>query len=580
MINNGQNPVSTTFSPSLEPTSQLPTMPNIQASPSGGVVATLQPGQDSFENKIKVESARKDNFVEQDGPTDFRQEVTTPVELPQAVTTDKNHETKFNAQALNANKQQEGPTSVLNYKIGNDLQKKQKTKLFLPILLGSLGLVIVAGLGWFFYEKSVQKKQLATIVPAAQPEVITLDYWGLWEPSQTLTQVLKNFETENPGISVNYVKQNISGYRQRLETAIATGNGPDLFRYHASWRSYLNDSLDTLPAATMTKEQFTQTFYPVAIKQLSDTEGNIKGMPLMYDGLALLYNKDLYQQANLEVPKTWAEFKSNARLLTKYGANNYIESAGAAMGLADNVDFATDIVGLLTAQTLLSADEQADISNPDAQTVADVLTYYTSFYNEPGKRTWDETFDNSTSAFARGEVAMILAPSWTIHDVLKINPNLNIGVAALPQLDVEKPINWATYWAEGVNINSPRKTAAWKLLKYMSSTDILKQLYQEQTALRDFGEIYPRRDMADLLANNNYTQSYLLNADKAIGLPLNDKTFDEALNDENKKLTLAIINQLTLETNKNIDLTKATTKLISSWQQNFIDYSYVPAPEK
>lgn len=580
MINNGQNPLNTTFSPSPEPASQLPIMPNIQASPSGGVVATLQPGQDSFEDKIKVESARKDNFVEQNGPTDFRQEVTTPVELPPTAAIDKNHEAKFNAQALNTNKQQDGPTSVLNYKIGNDLQKKQKTKLFLPILLGSLGLIIVAGLGWFFYEKSVQKKQLSTVAPAVQSEVITLDYWGLWEPSQTLTQVLKNFETENPGISVNYVKQNINGYRQRLETAIATGNGPDLFRYHASWRSYLNDSLDAMPAATMTKEQFAQTFYPVATKQLSDADGNIKGIPLMYDSLALLYNKDLYQQANLEVPKTWAEFKSNARLLTKYGANNYIESAGAAMGLADNVDFATDIVGLLTAQTLLSADEQADISNPDAQTVADVLTYYTSFYNEPGKRTWDETFDNSTSAFARGEVAMILAPSWTIHDVLKINPNLHIGVAALPQLDVEKPINWATYWAEGINVNSPRKTAAWKLLKYMSSADVLEQLYQEQTTLRDFGEIYPRTDMADLLANNNYTQSYLLNANKAIGLPLNDKTFDEALNDENKKLTLAIIKQLTLETNKNADLTKATTKLIASWQKNFIDYSYLPDPEK
>lgn len=580
MINNDQNPLNTTFSPSPDPISQLPIMPNIQASPSGGVVATLQPGQDSFENKIKVESARKDNFVEQNGPTDFRQEVTTSVELPQAVAAEKNHEEKFNAQALNTNKQQDGPTSVLNYKIGNDLQKKQKTKLFLPILLGGLGLVIVAGLGWFFYEKSVQKKQLATVEPTTQAEVITLDYWGLWEPSQTLTQVLKDFETENPGISVNYVKQNISGYRQRLETAIATGNGPDLFRYHASWRSYLNDSLDTLPATTMTNEQFAQTFYPVATKQLSDTEGNIKGIPLMYDGLALLYNKDLYQQADLEVPKTWAEFKSNARLLTKYGANNYIESAGAAMGLADNVDFATDIVGLLTAQTLLSADEQADVSNPDPQTVADVLTYYTSFYNESGKRTWDETFDNSTSAFARGEVAMILAPSWTIHDVLKINPNLNIGVAAMPQLDVEKPINWATYWAEGVNVNSPRKTAAWKLLKYMSSADVLKQLYQEQIALRDFGEIYSRTDMADLLANNNYIQSYLLNADKAIGLPLNDKTFDEALNDENKKLTSAVINQLTLEANKNVDLTKAATKLIANWQQNFIDYAYMAAPEK
>lgn len=580
MINNGQNPLNTT--PSPEPTSQLPPLPNIQASPSGGVVATLQPGQDSFENKIKVESSRKDNFVEQSAPTDFRQEVTT-MELPQmAAETEKTQkkESPFAAQTLGKASQENGPTSVLNYKIGNDLQKKQKKQLFLPILLGGLALIIIAGLAWFFYEKSVQKKQLAVAVPIAQPEVITLDYWGLWEPSQILTEVLKNFETDNPGISVNYVKQNISGYRQRLETAIATGNGPDVFRYHASWRSYLDGALDAMPETVMTSDQFGKSFYPVIKEQLSDADEQIKGLPLMYDGLALLYNKDLYQQAGLEAPKTWAEFKSNARLLTKYGANGYIETSGAAMGLANNIDFATDIVGLLMAQTLLSADSTADLINPDAQTVADVLTYYTSFYNEEGKKTWDETFDNSTLAFARGETAMILAPSWIIHDVLATNPNLNIGVAALPQLDLGQPVDWATYWVEGVNANSSRKLAAWKLLKYLSSAPVLEQLYQEQAMLRDFGEIYPRQEMADLLANDTYIQPYLLNANKAIGIPFNDKTFDEALNDENKKLTLAIIDQLTVDKKSNTDLIKTAEKLIANWKNNFASFNYLSAPEK
>ncbi|MDO5561761.1 MAG: extracellular solute-binding protein, partial [bacterium] len=393
--------------------------------------------------------------------------------------------------------------------------------------------------------------------------VTTLDYWGLWEPSDTLSRVLREFEASNPGISVNYSKQSIDGYRERLQTAIATANGPDLFRYHASWQGYLNENLATLPSSVMSATQFATSFYPVAAEQLTDTEGNIKGIPLMYDSLALLYNKDMYTEAGLEVPKTWTQFSQNARKLTKYEKNGYIAVSGAAFGLADNVDFASDIIGMLAVQS------GADLSQPSSAIIADVLTFYTNFYNSESQRVWDTTFDNSTMAFARGETAMIFAPSWLIHDILAINPNLNIGVASVPQLNTDNPVEWATYWTEGVNNNSPRKEAAWKLLEYLSSESVLTQLYKEQASARLFGEIYPRPAMADLLASNTYLQPYLLNARNAVGYPLNDKTFDEALDDANKAITVSVINELTTG-KKRSTAAELAVDLVEQWQENAI----------
>lgn len=559
MIDNGQNSSNNNSTSA----GSVAKMPSIQASPSGGVVATLQPGQHGFEDKIKVESGRKDNFVVQESGADFRQETTGKIELPQTVS----QGASLKAETAKAETKQT-PTSVLNYKVGNDLEKKQKKSIFLPILFAILGLAIVGALIYYFYEKSVTAIPEST--PEPQPEVVTLDYWGLWEPSETLTQVLKDFEADNPGVSVHYVKQDIDGYRQRLQNALIAGNGPDVFRYHASWRSYLNEELDTLPSAVMTTEEFGEAFYPVAAEQLTDDNGQIKGIPLMYDGLALLYNKDLYAQAGLEVPRNWTQFRSNAQLLTRYGANDYIETSGAAMGLADNINFVPDTFGLLLAQS------GADSENIDAATAGDVLTFYTNFYNAPGQRIWDETFANSMEAFARGETAMILAPSWMIHDVLEINPNLSLGVASVPQLDEAKPVDWATYWVEGVNTNSSRKEKAWKLLSYLSSEKVLRQLYEEQASIREFGEIYPRPAMADLLAENPYVQPYLVNAERAVGFPLNDKTFDDALDDANKNWTATIVNQVTIDKKSDtVDLARMAEQLVNGWTDNLIEYGYL-----
>lgn len=540
--------------------------PVLQASPSGGVVAVLQPGQPGFDDKIRAESERKDNFVYQAGAPNTNRGETAQIELPQV----SEGEGSTVAAAAQESSKDAPPTTVLNYKIGNDLQKKQKTKWFVPVILGALGLFIVGTLGFYFYNRSMEKQRQAIETVPAETVITTLEYWGLWEPSQMLTTVLKDFETANPGISVNYIKKDINGYREALQSAIATTSGPDVFRYHASWRSYLAPNLETMPETVMTTAQFGQEFYPVMSEQLKNAEDQIQGMPLMYDSLAILYNKDLYQEAGLETPKTWNEFRANAVALTQKNTDGSIEVAGAALGLADNIDFVPDIIGLLAVQS------GADLAAPETNIISDVLTFYTNFYNSETQRTWDETFDSSTNAFARGEVAMILAPSWLIHDIWGINPDLNVGVASVPQLDEDNPKEWATYWVEGVSANSPRQEAAWKLLAYLSSEEVLQALYEEQDSVRLFGEIYPRPSMADLLATDPYAQPYLFRASAAVGYPLNDKTFDNALDDANKDATRRAINGLTNERRGNSDnLSSAANQLINSWHNNFVEYGYL-----
>lgn len=399
---------------------------------------------------------------------------------------------------------------------------KKSVLRFLPIVLL---LLVVLGVAWFLISKVLAPKTPVATTPtttkttAKTQTVIT--YWGLWESTPVLQETLAQFESQNPGIKVNYQQQTYRDYRERLQAAIAGGKGPDVFRYHASWVPMLRSELSEMPATVYSAAEYSSTFFPIANQQLQ-SNGKYVGVPLMYEGLALIYNKEIFNTANAQPPKTWAELRDLAVRLTIRDGRQ-IRRAGVAIGNAANVDNFSDILGLLMLQ---NGANPADPTSPKAQ---EAIQFYTDFYTK--SKVWDSSLPNSTVAFARGDVAMILAPSWRIHEIKTQNPNLTIGVAPVPQLGSSK-ITWASYWAEGVSAQSKNKEASWKLLKYLSSAEALQKLHSDASKERNFGELYPRVDMANMLSDSPYAAAYLSDAPYAKNWYLNSFTHDNGVNDQ------------------------------------------------
>ena len=358
-------------------------------------------------------------------------------------------------------------------------------------------------------------------------EATNITYWGLWEDSQILNEVFNDFEAKY-NIKVDYRKQSHRDYRERLQQAIASGNGPDVFRFHATWVPMLSAELAAMPSSVMSSSDYQSNFYPSAFKQLQ-LNGQIVGVPLMYDGLALLYNKEMLKTANLSVPSTWADLRTAANKLTvpsnpgdRQPGN--ITRGGLAIGNAGNVDHFSDILGLLILQ---NGGSPAD---PSTQYVKDALTFYTNFVKQD--MIWSDRLPNSSVAFARGEAAMIFAPSWRIHEIKNLNPNLDFGVAPVPQLSAEQTIAWSSFWAEGVNKKSKKQQAAWQLVSYLSSMEVLQEFYSAASLVRPFGEIYPRTDMASSLKSDDLVGAYLEDAPYAKSWYLASFTHDNGLNDQ------------------------------------------------
>lgn len=383
-------------------------------------------------------------------------------------------------------------------------------KKILPIILG---LVLVVGLVFLIIKFGLPRFQ--------KEEEVTLTYWGLWEPESVMNQVITDWNKEHSNVKINYSLQSKQQYRERLQSALARDQGPDIFRYHVTWVPMLKSQLDSLPSEVMSSSEFEATFYSVTSQLRSGT--NYLGIPLGIDTLALFYNKKIFQTAGKTPPKTWDELRKTAIELTTRDESGRIQTSGVALGTTNNIEHWSDILGLMMLQN------EADLANPVGSLAEDALIFYTIFNKTD--QVWDITLPNSTLAFANGKLAMYFGYSWDVFEITNINPNLEFGIVAVPQLSGTN-ISWASFWIEGVNNKSGHKKEAWEFLKFLSTKETLTKLYQAESKLRLFGEPYSRIDMGQQAKNNPLVAPFIEQAPQAQTWYLCSRTYDNGINDK------------------------------------------------
>lgn len=336
-----------------------------------------------------------------------------------------------------------------------------------------------------------------------------------------MSPLLREYEKLNPQVKITYEQQRSTQYRQRLQAAIDQGAGPDIYRFHHTWMPMLDEQLAPAPNAVLPPATFNQDVYPILAEKLVRPDG-VKGVPLMFDGLALVYNQTMLEAANAAAPTTWADVRSLANVLT-VRTGDRIERGGVALGLTGNVEHFSDIFGLFLLQS------GANPASPTEPAAIAALEFFTSFARGD-QPVWDATLPNSTLAMAQEKVAMILVPSWRVLEILDLNPNLRLGVARVPQLTDEK-VSWASVWVEGVSVKSKQQQEAWKLLVWLSQPEQLRKLQTEAAKYRRFGPISPRPSMANDYLNNPLLLPYVQDALDAQSWFMASATQDEGLND-------------------------------------------------
>jgi ABC-type glycerol-3-phosphate transport system substrate-binding protein len=341
----------------------------------------------------------------------------------------------------------------------------------------------------------------------------TINVWGLWEDVQVMDALINKYKEKNPSASVVYDNRSIQKsdqYRDTLYTRLsqegaAGSDVGDVVVIHESWVPKMKAYLSPAPGSFMDAKTYTSSFYPSATEN-AVLDGKIYAYPVYYDGLALVYNKKHFAEIDQETPPTaWEEFRRLALKLTQKDQSGNLVRGGAAIGASKNIDFFSDIVGLLLAQAGVSVP--SGLTTEDAK---DALTFYTNFVNEDG--VWDEDMPEASTAFAQEKVSMIFIPSWNLLDIIRVRPDLDIGVAPVPQAVPESPVSWASFWMYAVPEKSKNKDVAWDFIKFLSTEEAQLLMFSTASQYRTYGAPYSLAALRDQVSSGpaaEYIKPYL-----------------------------------------------------------------------
>ncbi len=327
---------------------------------------------------------------------------------------------------------------------------------------------------------------------------VTLDVWGLWESPEIMDALIREYQSQNPMVTINYEDRSVVSPDQYKDTVVgrlAEGDAPDVVLVHNSWVSQIKNNLAPMPLGLMSVQDYSQRFYPVN-SQSAVIENKIYALPSYYDGLALVYNKDHFDEIDQTTPPTaWEEFRRIAMSLTIKDEDGEFVRAGAAIGAADNIDFFSDIVGLMLSQAGITVPDSID-----SKSAQDALSFYTLFMKSDG--IWSSSLPEASKAFVQEKVSMIFVPTWNLLDIVKSRPDLNIGVAPVPQAMPENPVSWASFWMYAVPKTSSNSDAAWKFIEFITQDTQQLSLFSESSKYRPYGAPFTSVTLASQITSS------------------------------------------------------------------------------
>jgi len=310
-----------------------------------------------------------------------------------------------------------------------------------------------------------------------------ITYWAsnqgssLDNDKQVLTPILKKF-TDETGIKVNLEVIGWNDLQTRIQTAITSGQGPDVVNIGNTWGAAFQSTgafvefNDKNASAIGGLDRFVKT----ALDAGGAPGKTPTSVPLYGLAYGLYYNKALFDKAGLQPPTTWEELVTDAKQLTTGKQWGITLAAGS---YTENIHFAF----LTSAQ---NGGEFYDSSGKPTydtpENVAGIKRYLDLMQTDKVANPADAQYDNaaqSAADLASGKAAMFLSQN-NADTTLKadgMKPG-DWGVVPLPApSDAKAQIS--TFPA-GINMSIFNYTKnlpeALKFVKYMTSTDVQSEL--------------------------------------------------------------------------------------------------------
>jgi ABC-type glycerol-3-phosphate transport system substrate-binding protein len=340
----------------------------------------------------------------------------------------------------------------------------------------------------------------------------TVVLWGTVK-AETMLPVVEAFNAANPSFILKYVQKSGDTFDADLLEALASQNGPDLFFMPENLAFHYANKIFTVPYTSYPIASFKGNFAGGA-----DVFLTAKGMlafPLTIDPLVLYYNQSMLDANSIVYPpKTWDALLALVPTLTKKDDSNKISKSTIALGQFSNVTHAKDIISALFLQGGNPIISQKDgrfvstLTDISKYNLNSILKFYTDFADPLNPAySWNKSFPSSLDSFTSENLAFYIGYASEIGSIVNRNPNLNFGVASLPQIQGSNTkVTGGRVSGVAISAFSKNFNTAFIAAGLMSSGDFAK------TLANGLGIAPVRRDLLQTVPADPYSPTFYSSA--------------------------------------------------------------------
>jgi multiple sugar transport system substrate-binding protein len=257
--------------------------------------------------------------------------------------------------------------------------------------------------------------------PAIAADPVTLHFWVAWDPQQAdgiaAKKEIAAYEEAHPGVKIDVQNITYDALHDKLLTALAGGDAPDLSWGLPEWLGELS-RMGALRDMTEEAQSWPDksAIYPNVIDALT-IDGHLLAMPHYLGIRALLVHQDLLKAAGIAAPpKTWDELIADASAIKQKTGKFGFGIAGTGVRSPQELIMYLAQNGLTLAERRPDgkykntwADDPAKLAK-----ASEVFAFYKSLIDKgainPDGASWG--WEEEDTNFALGQYAMVIDGAW------------------------------------------------------------------------------------------------------------------------------------------------------------------------
>jgi len=310
-------------------------------------------------------------------------------------------------------------------------------------------------------------------------DITQLNFWAMGTEGEYVQKLITDFDLANRKIKVKIQKIPWSAAQEKLITAYASDNLPDIFQLGNTWIPQFKalNAIENLDNLLVQSRDINKNNYFDGIWDTNIIENSLYGIPWYIDTRILYYRTDVLKKAGFNSPpKTWNELYRVSKKIKSI--NRGVEKYAIFLPTNDWANFI--IFGLHTGATFLK--DNNTIGNFSDAKYKKAFEYLLRFHKENLSPLSISQVPNVYQAFAQEYFSMYISGPWNINEFKKwMTGDLadKWMTAPLPGLTDSIPgYSLAGGSSLVISRNSNRKKEAWQLIEYLSDPEIQIDFYK------------------------------------------------------------------------------------------------------